>query len=113
MTNDIPSNLISMIYAIDELNNDTNFDFPIAIMLLKEEQSKDTKHQEALQNNAASERFGMLKFGNISVHDIDGKIIVPTSLQKQVIDWFHTNLSHAGVTQTINSISQSFNWKGI
>jgi hypothetical protein len=113
MTNDIPSGLISEIYAIDKLNNDTNFDFPLAMTLLKEEQSKDTKLQEALQNHASNERVGMLKFGNISVHTINGKIIVPPSLQQRVIDWFHTSLRHPGVTWTINYISQSLHWKGM
>jgi len=85
--------------------NDTNFNFPLAMSLHKEEQSKNKKLQQDLQNHASNERFGRLAFGNISVHTIDGKIIVPTSLQPQVID--------PGVTRTINSISQLIYWKGM
>jgi hypothetical protein len=31
MTDKIPPNLISEIYSIDDLNNDTHFDFPLAV----------------------------------------------------------------------------------
>jgi hypothetical protein len=48
MTDKVPPILTSKIYAIDELNGNTNYDFPLAMTLLKEEQSKDEKIQEAL-----------------------------------------------------------------
>jgi hypothetical protein len=38
---------------------------------------------------------------------------VPANLQKCIIEWYHSNLRHPGVTQTLNSICQSFYWKGI
>jgi hypothetical protein len=54
-----------------------------------------------------------MKFGNTTVHTIDGKIIVPANLQRRIIEWYHHNLRHPGITRTINSISQNFYWKGI
>jgi hypothetical protein len=113
MSDDIPSNLISEIYAIDELNNSTNFDFPLAMSLIKEEQDKDDKIQETLQKHATNDRLGTMTFGKISVHTIDKESIVPTSLQRRIIEWYHSNLRHPGVTRTINSISKTFYWKGI
>jgi len=65
MSEDIPPNLISKIYAIDELNSATNFDFPLAMALMKEEQDKD--------EHATNDRFGTTTFGNTTVHTIDGK----------------------------------------
>jgi hypothetical protein len=29
------------------------------------------------------------------------KIVVPQSLQRQIVDWYHTMLAHPGETQTI------------
>ena len=113
MSDDIPSNLVSEIYAIDELNSNTNFDFPLAMSLIKEEQNKDDKIQEALRKHSTNVRFGTMTFGNISVHTIDKKIIIPTSLQRRIIEWYHSNLRHPGITRAINSISQTFYWKGI
>jgi hypothetical protein len=81
MTDNIPPNLVSEIYAINKLNNDTNFDFPLAMSLLKEEQRKDNKIQEALCKHTSNDRFGTLEFGDTSVHTIDGKIIVPVNLK--------------------------------
>ena len=43
MTDDLPPSLVSEIYAIDKLNQDTNLDFPLSMSLLKEEQHKDEK----------------------------------------------------------------------
>jgi hypothetical protein len=103
MSDDVPTNLVSEIYAIDDLNSNTNFDFPLAMSLMKEEQEKDEKVQGALQKYATNDRFDT----------IEGKIIVPATLQKQIIDWYHSNLRHPGVMRTINSISQSFYWKEI
>jgi hypothetical protein len=68
MTDEIPPNLVSEIYSIDDLSNDTNFDLPLAMSLLKEEQRKDDKIQEDLCKHASNERFGTLEFVNTSVH---------------------------------------------
>jgi hypothetical protein len=113
MTDNIPTNLVSKIYAIDELDSNRNFDFPLAMSLIKREQDKDIKIQETLQKQASNDRFGTMTFSNTLVHTIDGKIIIPESLQKCIINWYHSNLQHPRITRTINSISQTFYWKGI
>ncbi len=113
MIDDVPPNLTSEIYTINELNDNTNYNLPLAMTLVKEEQLKDDKIQDALQKHATNDRFGTMEFGKTSVHTIDGKIIKPTSLQKCIIEWYHNKLCHPGITQTINSISQIFYWKGM
>eukprot|EP00804_Cyclotella_cryptica_P005306 CCRYP_015788-RA/>CCRYP_015788-RA protein AED:0.17 eAED:0.18 QI:0/0/0/1/1/1/2/0/513 len=113
MTDKIPANCTAEIYAIDELNRDTNYDFPLSMKLLKEEQIKDEKIQEVLQKHDSNDRFGTLSFGTRSVHTIDGKIMVPATLQHRVINWYHNNLSHPRSTRTLNSIAQNFYWKGM
>eukprot|EP00804_Cyclotella_cryptica_P025555 CCRYP_002815-RC/>CCRYP_002815-RC protein AED:0.24 eAED:0.24 QI:0/0.6/0.66/0.83/0.8/0.66/6/115/854 len=113
MTDKSPANFSTEIYAIDELNGDANYDFPLSMKLLKEEQIKDEKIQEALQKHASNDRFGTLNFGTTSVHTIDGKVMVPATLQHRIIDWYHINLRHPGSTRTLNSIVQNFYWKGM
>ena len=38
------------------------------------------------------------------------KIVVPTKLQKHVIDWYHTTLCHPGINRTEESIAQHLFW---
>ena len=38
------------------------------------------------------------------------KIVVPTALQKQVIEWYHTTLCHPGINRTEESIGQHLHW---
>jgi hypothetical protein len=76
-------------------------------------QETDTKLQEMLSRNRYKNNFGKLTYGDITVHTFDGKIWVPANLQSRIIDWYHTNLRHPGVTRTINSIGQTFAWRGI
>jgi hypothetical protein len=43
----------------------------------------------------------------------DDKIVVPTKLQKPVVQWYHTQLCHPGTTRTEETIRQHFTWKGL
>ena len=38
------------------------------------------------------------------------KIVVPTQLQRHVIDWYHTVLCHPGINRTEETISQHLYW---
>src|SRR5687767_15543058 len=40
----------------------------------------------------------------------NGRIAVPTLLQKHVIDWYHTVLCHPGINRTEESIAQHLWW---
>jgi hypothetical protein len=57
--------------------------------------------------------FATLTFGKTTVLTLNGKILVPASLQSRVIDWYHTNLCHPGETGTAHSIAQIFGWTGM
>ena len=81
--------------------------------LIQVEQANDDYLQSRLKQDKYKSRFRTLKFGNSTVHTCDGKIWVPSNLQARIIDWYHTNLRHPGVMQMINSIGQTFSWKGM
>ena len=40
-----------------------------------------------------------------------GKIVVPSTLQQHVVDWYHTTLCHPGINRTEATIRQHFTWK--
>jgi hypothetical protein len=62
--------------------------------IIKAEQDKDEKIQT---QDKYKKHFATLTFGETTVHTLDGKILMPASLQLRVIDWYHTNLCHPGV----------------
>ncbi len=41
------------------------------------------------------------------------KVWVSSQLQARIINLYHSNLHHPGVTRTLNSLSQTFEWKGM
>src|SRR5210317_352670 len=42
-----------------------------------------------------------------------GKILIPKTLQKRIVEWYHTTLLHPGETRTELTIRQHFTWKGL
>ena len=43
----------------------------------------------------------------------DGKIVVPKTLQKRCVQWYHESLCHPGETRTELTICQHFTWKNL
>ena len=43
----------------------------------------------------------------------NGKIVIPKSLQKRCVDWYHHSLCHPGMTRTEQTIRQHFTWKNL
>ena len=81
--------------------------------LIKSEQNKDERVQTIIVRPELQEKLSQITFGNVEVHALEGKILVPESLPLCVIEWYHENLNHPGVTQTINSITAVFGWRGM
>ena len=46
--------------------------------------------------------------GNIELICHKGKIVVPTVLQPQIVEWYHLYLGHPGINQTEETIRQHF-----
>ena len=43
----------------------------------------------------------------------NGKIVIPKSMQRRLVEWYHLQLCHPGETRTEQSIRQHFWWKGL
>ena len=42
-----------------------------------------------------------------------GKIVMPKTLQKRCVNWYHESLCHPGMTRTEQTIRQHFTWKNL
>ena len=67
MLDEVPKDIVHEIYAINELNRDTNDDFLLAMTLLKSEQDQDNKLQEIIKLG------GALTFFLLSTYLLDKK----------------------------------------
>ena len=76
--------------------------FPLSFKILAQEQQKD----QPLLNKAKAKGT---KYNINTFHGgekdrllicLDGKTLVPQSLQQRIVDWYHTMLCHPGETRT-------------
>ena len=44
---------------------------------------------------------------------LNNKIVIPKTLQKHLVQWYHTFLCHPGKTRTEQTIRQHFTWGGL
>jgi hypothetical protein len=110
---DVLSQVVDKVFAIDQTDRITNVDFPLAMSLIKSEQDKVEHIQAIISRPELQEKLSKFTFGNVEGYALEGKILVPASLQLRVIEWYHENLKHSGVTQTISSIVAVFGWRGM
>lgn len=86
-------------------------EFPCAYEQLEHEQKKDKDLQKEFQKNDlyTKEEFkhSDSTFSLITRKD---KIVVPKSLQKKTVEWYHGVLMHPGETRTELTIGQHFYW---
>jgi hypothetical protein len=99
------------LFAADELPVDI---YPLNFKLIHKEQVHDTK----LIDFAAKRLEYTLEVfhgGGKSCQLLckNGKIVIPQSLQKRVVDWYHTMLCHPGVNRLEDTIRQHFTWQSL
>ena len=97
-------------YGNEQLSEDI---FPVQFKLLQAEQQKDRKLIEKAKTSKANYKVKDFHGGGkqrklICLKD---KIVVPTSLQGRIVEWYHERLCHPGLTRTEATIRQHFTWK--
>jgi hypothetical protein len=85
--------------------------FPISYTLIDCEQKKD----KTLLKQTQTHLYSLKKFhgGSATVHLLcfNDKIVIPTSLTKQIVQWYHYLLCHPGIkNRAEETISQHFYW---
>jgi hypothetical protein len=86
-------------FGLDEIEEDT---FPLDMKLLAKAQQNDKALRAKVRKNL--DEFTERKIEGTSVLMYRGRIYVPTSLRKRIINWYHEFLCHPGETRTEQSI---------
>jgi transposase InsO family protein len=100
----------SELFLLDELFNADDDDFPLAYETISTHQQADTALQAIVRANAS---YDQRIINRSPLIYLNGKIVVPKSLQRRIIDWYHTMLAHPGETRTLKTISQHFVWQSL
>jgi hypothetical protein len=102
----ISSDSINEIHCIDEIFAiDDNESFPLDFATISTHQQADTRLQRIKQSN---NDYETRIIGHTPVVYLRDKIVVPQSLQRQIVDWYNMMLAHPGKTRTIKTIEQHF-----
>jgi RNase H-like domain found in reverse transcriptase/Integrase zinc binding domain/Reverse transcriptase (RNA-dependent DNA polymerase) len=111
---------LTMVEEVMDVTPWRRFWQPITIGAIGQAQKKD-KYLQTLQRQAP-DRLGEF-FEDIGkksgpdrviteqdLHDNQSRIIVPASLRKRLVEWYHTNLIHPGVHRLYNTLHQHYTW---
>lgn len=82
--------------------------YPLLPALFAREEQKDTELQ---QNVKESEDYGTITVEDIELISLNGKVVVPHSLQGQIVSWYHDYLIHPGSKCLEKTIGQILWWK--
>jgi hypothetical protein len=72
------------------------------------EQKLDIPMQWRITSGDYSDKISTISIDDCTVTTFNGKVGVPTKLQDRIVEWYHLNLQHAGITRMVNTISQTF-----
>ncbi len=98
--------------TINHLDWDVNTDFPFDMhqIMLAQEKDEDFKCHS---NSKFATLIVTREINEVIITTINDRVWVPTDLQQRIVEWYHNNLQHVGVTRMINVIGQTFAWKGL
>ena len=102
---------LAELFCADKLPDDI---YPLNFKLIQKEQVRDTK---LIDYAAKRSEYSLEVFhgGGKSRQLLckNGKIVIPKTLQRHVVEWYHTMLCHPGITRTEDTIQQHFTWGGL
>ena len=102
----------SVMYDCFPTENESYDVHPVSYYKLDQAQQRDASIKKILKH--PSSKYDIKDFhGGGKTRSLvcyNDKIVVPTKLQKHVIDWYHTVLCHPGINRTEESISQHLYW---
>lgn len=98
--------------TVEHMNNvEEDPEFPLCFDTISNHQSSDQQLQQRMKQHPESyaERF----VHNISLVFYKDKVAIPTTLVHPIIQWYHDNLNHPGITRTFETINMHFTYKGL
>ncbi len=101
------------IFAADD--DDVPSSYPLSNHQIHLEQQRDDALKDYIDKHSAAYRTEKYIHGdkNYDLFTKDGKIVVPKTLQKKAVQFYHALLMHPGETRTELTIAQHFTWKGM
>ena len=83
--------------------------FPITVKQIADEQHKD----KSIRALCKDEKFEKLLIENTEVLCKDKKMVIPKSLQAQVVQWYHHYLQHPGHSRLEETLRAAMYWKSM
>jgi len=93
---------------------DFNNKCPLTLKSLMREQQKDNKLIKRARDSSTLTLRSFHGGGKVRQLIVEhDKIVVPASLQRPIVEWYHTLLCHPGETRMENTIAQHLTWTGL
>jgi transposase InsO family protein len=86
-------------------------EFPLSFDVISEEQNNDELLQAKVQQNP--DRYVRRTINDHQLIFCDDKIVIPEDLQPRILEWYHKNLMHPGVTRMQQTVLQHFIWDNL
>ena len=103
---------LAELYATNAIPDDV---YPLKFKTIQREQQKDNSLLR--RSTQSPTKYTVHSFhGGGKVRQLickDGKIVIPKTIQKNVVGWYHTTLCHPGITRMEDTIQQHFTWDSI
>ena len=83
--------------------------YPLTVSEIAEAQKED----ESLKALAKSDKYKMELVEDVELLCKDGKLVIPKSLQRRAVEWYHHYMQHPGSTRLEETLRGSMYWKGM
>ena len=90
--------------------------YPLRFKTIMKHQKEDKELLQAAEANVTNNYHFKIFRGGGKKYPLlchSGKIVIPKTLQKRIVEWYHTTLLHPGETRTELTLRQHFTWKGL
>jgi Integrase zinc binding domain len=106
------SRLLAEAFAVDASLSD---EFPFQFKNIQLEQQKDQALMTTVRQHPS--KYAITNFrGDRTDRKLitrNERIVIPTSLQKRIVWWYHHILCHPGESRPVATIAQHFHWSGM
>jgi hypothetical protein len=82
--------------------------FPMNPALIQKEQEQDEKLQQDIQKNV--EKYWKRKLEGVDIVTHHKLIVIPKSLQKHIVAWYHHYLAHPGMKRLEATLRETMTW---
>jgi hypothetical protein len=89
--------------------------YPLTLIEIADAQCKDQELKAYFKKNAImpQKNMGIQIIEDIKVLCKNGKVIIPTSLRKRAVKWYHHSLQHPGHSRLEETMRSMMYWKGM